>query len=168
MVLQIWDGGLLIEPAPAPKPLADHEDCCCGDHECDYCDGAAPDEIAVTFAGFTDNNCNGCDEYLNDTFILERQANPCEYQFSDNAVNLGCVDDPHPVFIELNYMLNHIDLYLSMDYGSWVATFGKDYTEPDMPDCEPAAPVSIPWVSVTVPQECNGGSATASIDAVPP
>jgi len=99
MVFQLWRepgaviSGLLIEPAPAPKPVADHEDCCCG---CPDCIGARDTEIQVDMSGALPNAgymCTECPAYWNNTsWIVDKisEGYVSEGPFESTAVP-GCV-----------------------------------------------------------------------------
>lgn len=85
MVLQIWDTGLLIEPAPAPKPLADHPDCCCGEGICDRCTYASkPDPwiMDVGAGGWVDELCDHCDQVSGEYTLDEWFPSVCIWRYT--------------------------------------------------------------------------------------
>jgi hypothetical protein len=66
MTLRLWGGKLLLpDDAGSPKPLADHEDCCCPDgcERCGFAAGIPPEFVADLGAGgWVDDWCHECDE----------------------------------------------------------------------------------------------------------
>jgi hypothetical protein len=73
--LYLHEGALL---APGKTALAVHSRCCCG-QPCVYCEGAPPQEYAITLAGIVDDTPGcGCG-VLNDTYVLQRSAD-CEWE----------------------------------------------------------------------------------------
>lgn len=88
MVLQLWEHGLLIEPAPAPKPLANHVDCCCPEGQCPQC-VFSPEPIPTEWkadlgvGGWVDSGaCDGCDQVVGE-FTLDRlePVTNCEWMY---------------------------------------------------------------------------------------
>ena len=78
MVLQLFGEGLLIEPAPAPKPLADHADCCCEGscEECAFATGIPASWLVdLGTSNWTDNACDYCDQ-IEGQFTLTRDPSP--------------------------------------------------------------------------------------------
>ena len=92
MALQLWDQKLLLpDGVGVPKPLANHEDCCCPEDNCPYCKFATkPTEWKADLGagGWVDSvTCDFCDQVAGEyTLDLTDPASSCIWQYYAEGV----------------------------------------------------------------------------------
>jgi len=140
------------------------------------CSCGAPDEFALTFAGFVNTvDCDQC-ETFNDTFVLTKQPPPspnthCIWQYISPDPSCGGFDLTWSVLIaaELAGVWSadsnpySIGVWGGFATSVWTQFFYKQYAEAF--DCTALSGVDIPLLGSYYPF-CDGSSATCSITAL--
>ena len=97
MPVYTFDSKVLV----VDNKIAVHEDCCCNP-ECDGCSELiTPDQFSVTIVGLENGDCGDCTD-LNGTFVLDKTADPChwEYQFNPTL----CGGDIAVMFLDVDFI----------------------------------------------------------------
>jgi hypothetical protein len=122
MVLQLWEGKLLLpEVVDPPRPVANHSDCCCGEHSCgpDFCTFASiptPWTADLGAGGWTNDNCNQCvnvgGQYTLDVNEAHDPLDNCTWEYvAEDYCTVAPYDNAR--------LLVHLDHRIAGDLTNW-------------------------------------------------